>query len=89
MLGGAGLQPRETAHDAVLSFTLLFLLAHAALAAVVTALQAWRVRLGYVGAKAPYEPLVAALLWRFTAGAAALAWLVMAVLPLAFGGRAG
>jgi cytochrome c oxidase subunit I+III len=88
LLVSAGLQPRQTAHDAVLSFTLLFLLAHAALAAVMSALQAWRVRLGYVGLRAPYEPLVVALWWRFTTGAAGVAWLVMSVLPLAFGARA-
>lgn len=85
LLAWSGLQPRQTAHDAVLCFTLLFLLVHGALAGVMSALQAWRVRLGYVGLRAPYEPLVVALWWRFTAGAAGLAWLVMAVLPLAFG----
>lgn len=85
LLAWSGLQPRQTAHDAVLCFTLLFLLVHGALAGVMSALQAWRVRLGYVGPRAPYEPLVVALWWRFTAGAAGLAWVVMAVLPLAFG----
>ena len=83
----APLQPSQLAHDAVLTFTLYYLLLHAALATVLTALQAWRVQRGYVGLHAPYEPAVVALLWRFTAGAAAVAWLVMALLPLAF--RAG
>ena len=87
LLASAQLQPRENAHDAVLCFTLWFLLAHAALAAVMSALQAWRVHLGYVGLRAPYEPVVVALWWRFTAGAAAVAWLVMVVLPLAFGAQ--
>jgi cytochrome c oxidase subunit I+III len=87
LLASAQLQPRENAHDAVLCFTLWFLLAHAALAAVMSALQAWRVHLGYVGLRAPYEPVVVALWWRFTAGAAAVALLVMVVLPLAFGAQ--
>jgi cytochrome c oxidase subunit I+III len=87
LLASAQLQPRENAHDAVLCFTLWFLLAHAALAAVMSALQAWRVHLGYVGLRAPYEPVVVALWWRFTAGAAAVAWLVVVVLPLAFGAQ--
>ena len=83
----APLEPGQLAHDAVLTFTLYYLLLHAALATVLTALQAWRVQRGYVGLHAPYEPAVVALWWRFTAGAAAVAWLVMALLPLAF--RAG
>ena len=83
----APLQPSQLAHDAVLTFTLYYLLLHAALATVLTALQAWRVQRGYVGLHAPYEPAVVVLWWRFTAGAAAVAWLVMALLPLAF--RAG
>lgn len=87
LLALAPLEPTRLAHDAVLTFTLYFLLVHAAVATVLAALQAWRVRLGYVGVHAPYEPLVVALWWRFTTGAAVVAWLVMALLPLAF--RAG
>jgi cytochrome c oxidase subunit I+III len=87
LLAMAPLEPTRLAHDAVLTFTLYFLLAHAAVATVLATLQAWRVHLGYVGVHAPYEPVVVALWWRFTTGAAAVAWLVMALLPLAF--RAG
>lgn len=84
LLAWAPLAPRQLAHDAVLTFTLYYLLAHAALAAVLSALQALRVRHGHVGLNAPYEPLVVTLWWRFCAGAAVVAWLVMALLPLAF-----
>ena len=87
LLALAPLEPTRLAHDAVLTFTLYFLLVHATVATVLATLQAWRVRLGYVGVHAPYEPLVVVLWWRFTTGAAVVAWLVMALLPLAF--RAG
>uniref|UniRef100_UPI0017951811 cytochrome c oxidase subunit I n=1 Tax=Methylibium sp. TaxID=2067992 RepID=UPI0017951811 len=52
----APLSPTRSAHDAMIAFTLAFLLVHGALATVATVLQAWRVRLGYVSALAPYEP---------------------------------
>ena len=74
-------------HDAVLSFTLIYLLLHGALAAVLAALQALRVGLGRVSLMAPYEPGVVAMWWRFCALATALAWALMAMLPLAFGAR--
>jgi cytochrome c oxidase subunit I+III len=85
LLATAPLEPTRSAHDALIAFTLFYLLLHAGLATVVTALQAWRVHLGYVGAHAPYEPGVAALLWQFTAGATALAWVALALLPLMLG----
>ena len=81
----AALQPTLRAHDAVLSFTLLFLLLHGALASVLAALQALRMHLGHVGLSAPYEPGVVALLWQFCTFASALAWVLMALLPMAFG----
>jgi cytochrome c oxidase subunit I+III len=85
LLASAGLQPRLRAHDAVLAFTLLFLLLHGALASVLAALQALRVRHGHVSLSAPYEPGVVAMLWQFCALATAGAWVLMAMLPLAFG----
>ena len=81
LLWQAPLEPTQTAHDAVISFTLAFLLLHAALCTVVAALQAWRVHLGHVSLHAPYEPGVLALLWYFTAGATAIGWLVLVLLP--------
>jgi cytochrome c oxidase subunit I+III len=83
----AGLQPTLRAHDAVLSFTLIYLLLHGALAAVLAALQALRVGLGRVSLMAPYEPGVVAMWWQFCALATTLAWALMAMLPLAFGAR--
>ena len=85
LLAGAGLQPGLHAHDAVLAFTLIFLLLRGALATVLTALQALRVHLGHVSLAAPYEPAVVAILWRFCTLATAAAWVLMAMLPLAFG----
>jgi cytochrome c oxidase subunit I+III len=81
----AALQPTLRAHDAVLSFTLAFLLLHGALASVLAALQAVRVHHGHVHLSAPYEPGVVALLWQFCTFACALAWALMALLPMAFG----
>jgi cytochrome c oxidase subunit I+III len=83
----ADLQPRLRAHDSVLSFTLVFLLLHGALAAVLSALQALRVRRGRVRLLAPYEPGVVTLFWQFCVLAHALAWALMALLPMAFGAR--
>lgn len=80
----AGLQPRASAHDAVLVFTLAFLLFHTALGTVLAALQACRVGYGYVGMRAPYEPGVVAQIWQFTTAAAALAWLFMSLFPMAW-----
>jgi cytochrome c oxidase subunit I+III len=88
LLVTAALEPMRTAHDAVLAFTLGFLLVHGALATVLAALQAWRVHLGHVGVDAPYEPLVVSLWWTFTTGAVAVAWLAMALLPLLLGAGA-
>jgi len=88
LLAGAGLQPELRAHDAVLAFTLVFLLLHGALATVLAALQALRVHHGHVSLAAPYEPAVVAMLWRFCTLATAAAWVLMAMLPLAFGSPA-
>jgi cytochrome c oxidase subunit I+III len=85
LLAVAGLEPTVRAHDAVLAFTLVFLLLHGALATVLAALQALRVHHGHVSLAAPYEPAVVAMLWRFCALATAAAWVLMAMLPLAFG----
>ena len=80
----APLAPTHSAHDAMLAFLLSFLLLHTLLALVLSVLQALRVRRGYVGMKAPYEPVVVSSFWSFTAGAAAVGWLAFALLPLAF-----
>ena len=88
LLMTAGLQPTLRAHDAVLAFTLAFLLVHGALASVLAALQALRVHHGRVSLQAPYEPGVVAMLWQFCTLATALAWGVMALLPLATGAAA-
>lgn len=80
----APLAPAASAHDAVLAFTLAYLLLHGTLAVVLSLLQAWRAHLGHVHVAAPYEPLVVTLLWRYVVACCVLAWLAMAVLPRAF-----
>ena len=87
-LRSAPLQPGLAAHDAMLVFLLWFLLLHGALAAVLAALQAVRVRRGLVGVHAPYEPVVVASLWSFVAGATLVAWFVFGLFPAALGDSA-
>lgn len=77
----APLTPTETAHDAVLSVMLGYQMLHSGLAVCMTALQAWRVRLGYVGQSAPYEPLVAERWWLYTTGVFWTSYLAMIILP--------
>lgn len=84
LLASAPLQPTRSAHDAMIAFALCFLLFHGGVAAVLAALQAARVQRGYVGVHAPYEPVVVAVFWTFTVGAAVVAWLAFALVPLAF-----
>ncbi|MCK8515654.1 cytochrome c oxidase subunit I [Methylonatrum kenyense] len=82
---GAGLTPTEHAHDAMLLVMFLYLLFHAGLATVLSLLQALRVRLGYVGVRLPYEPVVLRPLWLYTL---AVYWLSVALflfLPAAWG----
>ena len=81
----AGLAPTATAHDAVISVVFGYLIVHCALAAIVTALQAWRVRRGHVGLDAPYEPQVLASLWSFNLALLASAGLALVLFPLSWG----
>ena len=82
----AGLAPTETTHDAVLLLGLIYALFHGGLAVVLTVMQALRVRYGYVGAHAPFEPAVVVQLWRYNA---VVFWILvgsLAVLPRVIGG---
>ncbi|KKO49192.1 cytochrome B561 [Arsukibacterium sp. MJ3] len=81
----APLDYTDNAHDAVLMVILLYLLGHAALAVLLTALQALRVARGYVSASLPYEPQVIKPLWFYYL---AMYWLSVALffmLPLGWG----
>ncbi|MFP5407707.1 MAG: cytochrome c oxidase subunit I [Gammaproteobacteria bacterium] len=62
----APLSPTRTAHDAVIAVFLGYLLLHTALACVLAALQALRVRRGYVGQHAPYEAGIIEKWWSYT-----------------------
>ncbi len=84
LLAWAPLAPARTAHDAVVTVVVGYLLLHVGLATVMAALQACRVRLGHVGAHAPYEPAVMAQWWVFTAVAVALGWAALSLMPVAF-----
>ncbi|MBV2128449.1 cytochrome c oxidase subunit I [Arsukibacterium indicum] len=83
----AALDYRNNAHDAVLTVVLLYLLGHAALAIVLTGLQALRVGRGYVSVSLPYEPQVIKPLWFYYL---AVYWLSLAlffILPLGWGSQ--
>ncbi|RUO63099.1 cytochrome c oxidase subunit I [Pseudidiomarina insulisalsae] len=79
------LKVTETAHDAVLFVMLAFLIFHSGLSVIATALQALRVRYGYVSERLPYEPVVLKPLWLFSL---AIFWCSVAsflLLPMAWG----
>ncbi|WLD58548.1 cytochrome c oxidase subunit I [Salinispirillum sp. LH 10-3-1] len=75
----------DNAYDAVLFFMLLFLLFHSALAVIITALQAWRIKLGYVSARLPYEPQVVWPFWLYTTGIFWVSVALFVFLPMAWG----
>ncbi|MDN7128077.1 cytochrome c oxidase subunit I [Pseudidiomarina terrestris] len=75
----------ELAHDAVLLVMLMFLIFHSSISVIATALQALRVRYGYVSKELPYEPVVLQPLWLFSL---ATFWCSVAsflLLPIAWG----
>ena len=82
----AELAPTQTSHDAVMLVGLVYALFHGGLAVVLTVLQGLRVGYGYVGAHAPFEPGVVALLWRYNVVTFGLLIGALAVLPRVLGG---
>nr|WP_297353160.1 cytochrome c oxidase subunit I [uncultured Caldimonas sp.] len=86
MLATMPITPTAAAHDAVIAVMLGYLLLHGALGAVLAALQALRVKHGYVGAHAPYEPAVVAQWWWFTTGCFWIATAALLLAPLSLGG---
>jgi cytochrome c oxidase subunit I+III len=88
VLVSAPLQATELAHDAVLTVMLIYLLLHGATATLLTALQAQRVRLGYIGRRLPYEPVVLRPFWIYAVGVFWLSAVVFLLLPMAWGGGA-
>ena len=80
------LEPTVRAHDAVIFVMLAYSLGHAALAGTLSALQALRVRIGYVGAETPYEPLVVAQLWGYNLAVLWISYFAIVLFPPAFGG---
>jgi cytochrome c oxidase subunit I+III len=80
------LEPTARAHDAVIFVMLAYSLGHALLASILSALQALRIRIGYVGAESPYEPLVVAQLWAYNLGVLWISYFAIALFPPAFGG---
>lgn len=82
----ADLSPTQTTHDAVMLVGLVYALFHGGLAVILTVLQGMRVGYGYVGAHAPFEPAVVALLWRYNVVTFWLLVGALAILPRVIGG---
>ncbi|UTF60209.1 cytochrome c oxidase subunit I [Gilvimarinus sp. DA14] len=77
----APLAPTQSAHDAIITVMLIYLFLHSTLAVVLCALQALRVRKGYVGKMAPYEPVVVEKWWVYTAAVFWITYVVVVILP--------
>ncbi|MEX0740215.1 MAG: cytochrome c oxidase subunit I [Pseudohongiella sp.] len=60
------LQASDLTHDALILFLLMYLVFHSVLSWVLTLLQLFRVKAGYVGAKMPYELIVVRPMWIYT-----------------------
>ena len=86
VLLAADLQPLRLAHDAVLLVMLIYLMIHSSLLPILTAMQAMRVRLGYVGAGLPYEPVVLRPFWIYTLGIFWVSCAAFLLLPISWGG---
>jgi cytochrome c oxidase subunit I+III len=81
----AKLAPAASAHDAVFTVALIYLVIHSGLAAIMTTLQALRVRVGYVGRLAPYELAVVAQWWWYTIIVYWTTFLALLVFPMTWG----
>ena len=81
----APLDYSNSAHDAVLLVIMLYLLGHAALAIVLTGLQACRAARGYVSVNLPYEPQVIKPLWFYYLVVYWLSVALFFLLPLGWG----
>lgn len=84
VLTGAQLEVKTLAHDSVIAVMLVYLLFHSGLAVILTALQAMRVRHGYVSSKLPYEPVVLRPFWLYTLGIFWLGFAAFILLPMAW-----
>src|SRR5690606_21896013 len=84
LLATAPLEPSRNAHDAVVFVLLVYLLLHTALGCLLTALRALRAWWGLVGPHAPYEFVVLALWWRFTAATSWIGIAALILVPIAF-----
>jgi len=82
----APLDPSSLAHDSVLTVMLLYLLLHSGAAVVLCGLQAQRVKLGYVGANLPYEPVVLRPFWLYTLAVFWISFAAFVLLPMSWGG---
>lgn len=85
VLLGSGLAPKDTAHDALITVILIYLLTHSSLCTVMTVLQALRVHWRYVSKDVPYEPVVVLQWWLYTTAVFWLSVLAIFATPWAWG----
>src|SRR5690606_12863114 len=82
----APLDPSALAHDSVLTVMLLYQLLHSGVSVVLCGMQAQRVKLGYVGANLPYEPVVLRPFWLYTLVTFWISFAAFVLLPMSWGG---
>lgn len=82
----AQLSPTQNAHDAVIAVFLGYQMFHSVIAVLITLLQALRVRVGYVGLHAPYEPLVVERWWSYSVLVFWAMFFCVALFPSGWGG---
>jgi cytochrome c oxidase subunit I+III len=84
VLLGAKLNPTQTAHDSLLTVMLIYLLIHSGLATILTAMQAWRVKLGYVCMNLPAEPAILRVWWMYSLGIFWVSFVAFVLFPMAW-----
>lgn len=80
----ANLQPTESSHDSMLFVTLFYQLLHSGLAVILTFMQVVRVRLAYISARLPFEPVVTRMFWAYVLGTFWLGFAAFYLLPAAW-----
>lgn len=83
LLRDPSLEPTANSHDALVFVVLAYATFHCVIATVVTALQPFRVRLGYVGVRTPYEPAVLLRLWYYNVGVLWAGYVALVLFPSA------
>ncbi|QDP73347.1 cytochrome c oxidase subunit I [Legionella israelensis] len=85
VLVNSGLKPTALAHDGVILVMLLYQIIHTVLAMIMTVMLALRVAYGYIGKKAPYEPIVVEQWWFYTLAIFWVIYVAVILFPMSWG----